>query len=82
VIRAVPADTPVTTPVEELTVAIETEPLVHSPPEGEDDRVVVEPAHTEKSPVIGVRTGRGLIVNLTSSVDVQPWLVVIVIVPL
>jgi hypothetical protein len=62
-------------------VAIETEPLVHSPPEGEDDRVVVEPAHTEKSPVIGERTGRALIVNLTSSVEVHPFIFLRVITP-
>jgi hypothetical protein len=41
VIVAVPAATPVTTPVDEFTVAIPVAPLVHEPPDDVDVKVVV-----------------------------------------
>jgi hypothetical protein len=41
VIVAVPAATPVTTPVDALTVAIPVAPLDHDPPDDVDEKVVV-----------------------------------------
>jgi hypothetical protein len=47
----VPPDTPVTTPVDETTVATEVVLLPHVPPAGELARVVVEPTQTTAVPV-------------------------------
>ena len=49
---AVPAATPLTTPVPEPTDAVPDALLVHTPPEGELLNVVVAPSHTVGTPVI------------------------------
>jgi hypothetical protein len=52
VITAVPALTPVTTPVDEPTVATPVLPLVQVPPDGDELSVVVDPVQTEAVPEI------------------------------
>lgn len=52
-IVTVPADTPVTTPDEEPTVAVEPLALVHVPPVEASLSVVVRPTHAFKVPVMG-----------------------------
>jgi len=47
-----PPPTPVTTPVDEPTVAIEVLPDVHEPPDGLPVRLIVEPTHTMLGPEI------------------------------
>ena len=54
VILAVPAASPVTTPVPDATVAIEILPLVHTPPAGALDNVILPSTHTVPAPVIGI----------------------------
>jgi len=56
VIVAIPADTPVTIPVVEPTVAIELLLLLHVPPEDVSLSVVFEPLHIKLIPVIGPTT--------------------------
>ena len=51
---AVPAATPVTTPVAEFTVAIPVLPLLHVPPLVALLNVVVLPTHTVAVPVVAV----------------------------
>ena len=51
-----PDETPVTTPVEDTTVAIPVLPLVHVPPPA-SLKVVVNPAHTVPVPVMDVGNG-------------------------
>jgi hypothetical protein len=53
VITAVPAETPVTTPLDEPTVAMLTLPLLHVPPPIESLNVVELPAHSVRMPAIG-----------------------------
>jgi hypothetical protein len=50
----IPAATPVTTPVDDPTVAIAPMLLVHVPPVVESLMVMVEPIHTDDEPVIGL----------------------------
>jgi len=52
VIRAVPAETPVTTPVEASTLAIEGAELVHVPPPVVHDQVSEEPSQIGVVPVM------------------------------
>lgn len=54
-----PVPTPVTTP-DELTVATVGVPLVHEPPEGQPESVIMLPVHTLVGPVM---TLAGLTVN-------------------
>jgi hypothetical protein len=63
VIVAVPAETPLTTPVEASTVAVAVLDDVQTPPAGVLASVVVAPAHTLVVPVIAVTTGKVLIVT-------------------
>ena len=58
-----PAATPVTTPVEALTVAVAILDDVQTPPAVTSASVVVAPAHTDVVPVIAVTTGKALIVT-------------------
>jgi hypothetical protein len=48
----VPAETPVTIPVDAPTVAIDVLADVHDPPELASDKVIVLPAHTLADPDI------------------------------
>lgn len=50
---ATPAETPVTTPVPAPTVAMAVEPLLHVPPPGVLDKVIVDATQTVEGPVIG-----------------------------
>ena len=72
VIVAVPAATPVTTPVLEFTVATAVFDDVHTPPAVALVNVVVEPAHTSVVPLIAATTGIALIVTVVFTVEVQP----------
>ena len=67
-ITLVPADTPVTTPVEELTVATVVVPLLKVPPVILGVKVVVEPTQTL---VVPLKLGRGLTVMVTVKVSVH-----------
>ena len=49
----VPAESPVTTPVVEVTVAIRVLLLLYMPPDAESCNVVEEPTHTLKVPLSG-----------------------------
>ena len=49
---AVPAETPPTTPVAGLTVAMEAEPDTHEPPEPVVASVMVPPVHTDDGPLM------------------------------
>lgn len=73
-----PAATPVTTPVEEPTVAIDPLPLLHVPPAVASVRLDVEPAHASVVPEIP--TGNGL--TVIGVVVIQPVPIVYVIVAL
>ena len=64
----VPDDTPVTTPVEEPTVATLVLPLVHVPPLVISLKVVVNPAQTTAVPVTD--DGNGL--TVTTIVVIHP----------
>ena len=66
-ITDVPAETPVTMPDVDPTVAISVLPLLHVPPP-EPDNIIEEPTHTLPGPVIG--PGLGLTVNV--AVTLQP----------
>jgi hypothetical protein len=61
-----PAATAVTTPVDELIVATLGVALVHIPPEGVLDNVVVAVEHIVVVPVIAVTVGSGFTVNVTT----------------
>ena len=67
-IVAVPAATPDTTPDVELTLAVPEALLVHTPPVGDEDNVVVDPVHTESVPVIAP----GCTFTVTTLVAKQP----------
>jgi hypothetical protein len=72
VIVAVPAATPVTTPVLEFTVATDALDDVQTPFAVALVKVVVEPAHTSVVPLIAATTGIALIVTVVLAVAVQP----------
>ena len=59
----VPADMPVTIPVLP-TVAIDTLPLLHTPPLVTSESVVVEPAHTLTAPGGNIAAGLAFTVNV------------------
>ena len=67
---AVPAAAPVTTPDDELTLAVPEALLVHTPPVGDEDNVVVDPVHTESVPDIA----EGVVFTVTALVAKQPVL--------
>lgn len=67
IIVDVPGVNPLTSPVAEPTVATPVALLVHSPPPG-DDKVVVDPTHTFRLPVIG----DGADITVTVIVVLQP----------
>ena len=73
VIVVLPADTPVTTPVEALIVAVAVFALVHTPPVVVLASVVVAPSHTDVVPVIAATTGRALIVTGVVTELVHPF---------
>jgi hypothetical protein len=57
VMSTTPAATPVTTPLEEPTVAVALLLLAHVPPDVASLRVIVEPSQTVDEPAIAVGTG-------------------------
>ena len=71
-IAAVPAATPDTTPVEDVTAATLLLPLVHVPPPTELLNVVVLPAHTLVVPVM--EDGTPLTVRTTTLMQPLPEL--------
>ena len=73
----VPTATPVTNPVEEITVATDVFPEVHVPPEDASVSVVVLPTHTDVVPVMAPAEGRGFTVT-TFVADAVPQLAVLV----
>jgi hypothetical protein len=68
VIVAVFAATPLTTPVEEPTVAVVTSLLLHVPPDAASVKPVVKPTHTVAMPVMA----GGSAFTVTVVVAVQP----------
>ena len=70
VIMAVPADTPVTTPLVNPTVATAGSPLVQRPVGVGSDTVIVPPTHITVGPVIGA--GDGLTVTVVNTVRPGP----------
>jgi len=68
VMRAVPEDTPVTTPVLLTTVATPVLPLDHVPPVVPSVNVIVEPAQNE----VDVEIAAGVVLTVTIVVVVQP----------
>lgn len=70
VIVAVPAAAPVTTPDVELTLAVPDALLVHTPPVGEEDKVVVDPTQTVAVPDIAP----GVVFTVTTAVTKHPLL--------
>ena len=70
-ITDVPAATPVVTPLDASMVAMLVEPLLQVPPETELPRVVVDPTHTVRVPVMDDNDGSGLTVN-DCCLDVVP----------
>ena len=72
-IVAVPADTPVTSPLL-FTVAIPVALLLHVPPAVASENCVVLPEHTVCVPVIAATTGAALTVTvLVTGVVPQPF---------
>lgn len=67
-IREVPMPVPVTTPVDEPTVAFVISLLDHVPPETVWVRLVVDPTHVVSVPVIGP----GVVTTFTVAVTAQP----------
>ena len=72
---AVPADTPVTTPVDASTVATAVLELFQVPPVAVSASVVVEPVQTAVVPVIVPTDGIGLMVTVAEEIDVPQLLV-------
>jgi len=71
VIREVPADTPVTKPVDASTVATDGVPLVHVPPVVVLFHVAEPPTHNGVVPVIVWATGAVIVTDLLA-VFTQP----------
>ena len=67
-----PAATPVTTPVDALTVAVAVLLDVHTPEAVALVKVVVDPAHALVVPVMAATTGKALIVTVAVTELVQP----------
>ena len=76
VIVVLPAATPVTTPVDALTVAVAVLDDVQTPPAVTSDKVVVEPSHTEVVPVIAATVGNALIVTVVVTELTHPFALV------
>jgi hypothetical protein len=72
VIVVVPAATPVTTPVDALTVVVAVFAVDHTPPIVVEASAVVAPSHTDVVPVITSTTGKLLIVTVVVTALVQP----------
>ena len=68
-----PAATPVTNPVDALTVAVAVLDDVQTPPAVTSDKVVVAPAHTEVVPVIAATVGNALIVTVVVTELTHPF---------
>ena len=68
VITGLPANTPVTTPLTDPTVACAGVPIVHVPVVGLDDKVLETPVHNTKTPVIAL----GNALTVIPVVAIQP----------
>ena len=66
-----PADTPVTIPVEEPTVALAVLLLLHTPPADASLRVLVWAIHTDDGPLMGAAVVAPIVTN---AVTVHPEL--------
>mgnify|MGYP006271121275 CR=1 FL=1 len=66
VIVAVPALTPVTDPVDELTIAVAVFELDHVPPVVVLDKLTLDPAHTDVVPVIAATVGNAFTVTVVA----------------
>ena len=79
VIVAVPALTPVTDPVDELTIAVAVFELDHVPPVVAFATVTLDPSHTDVVPVIAATVGKAFTVTTVAAlVAVHPLLFVTV----
>ena len=68
-----PAATPVTTPVDALTVAVAVLDDVQTPPDVTSAKAVVAPSHTEVVPVIAATVGNALIVTVVVTELTHPF---------
>jgi hypothetical protein len=64
-----PPDTAVTMPDEDPTVNADVLLLVHVPPEGELDKVALEPTHTAKGPTISDGNALTVTIAVTTVLD-------------
>ena len=64
-IVAVPASTPVTSPVIEFTVATVASSLVHTPPDVVLVKIVVDPTHALFVPPMAASVGNALTLTIT-----------------
>ena len=71
-----PAATPVTTPVDALTVAVAVLDDVQTPPAVASAKAVVAPSHTEVVPVITATVGNALIVTVVVTELTHPFALV------
>lgn len=78
---AVPADMPLTTPVDAPTSATVVLLLIHMPPVAPSVNVIVEPLHTLDAPEIVPADGAGITVTVANAVQ-DPRVYVMVAVPL
>ncbi len=68
-----PAATPVTNPVDALTVAVAVLDDVQTPPDVTSAKAVVAPSHTEVVPVIAATVGNALIVTVVVTELTHPF---------
>ena len=79
-IVAVPADTPVTVPVIEFTVATDAFDVVHTPPEVVLVKIVLEPIHAFVVPPIAASVGNAVTFTVACAFDVQPFVVTVYVI--
>jgi hypothetical protein len=77
VIVAVPAVTPVTFPVIELTVATAALDVVHTPPDVVLVKIVLDPIHAFIVPPIAARTGNAFTLTVACAFAVHPFVVTV-----
>jgi hypothetical protein len=77
VIVAVPAVTPVTFPVIELTVATAAFDVVHTPPDVVLVKIVLDPIHAFIVPPIAARTGNAFTLTVACAFAVHPFVVTV-----
>ena len=77
VIVDVPADTPVTAPVIEFTVATDVEPLVQTPPAVVLVKIVLDPIHAFVVPAIAANVGNAFTLTVVCALATHPFVVTV-----